>query len=100
MEFMVVAYDGTDSAARERRANARAAHLRGVDQMRTEGSFIEGGAILGENDEMIGSTLYLRFQSRAALDEWLKSDPYMTGGVWRDVQVLPIRLVSVRATAS
>jgi len=93
MEFMVIAYDGTDSAARERRANARPAHLRGVDRMRAEGSFIEGGSILNENGEMIGSTLYLQFPSRAALDEWMKHDPYVTEGVWHDVKVLPIRLV-------
>jgi len=42
---------------------------------------------------MIGSTLYMNFESRAALDQWLQSDPYVTGGVWVDIEVKPIRLV-------
>ncbi len=41
---------------------------------------------------MIGSTLYVDFESREALDEWLNIDPYVTGGVWQDISVLPIRL--------
>jgi uncharacterized protein YciI len=41
---------------------------------------------------MIGSTLYVEFDSRAELDSWLEQDPYVTGGVWKDITVQPIRL--------
>lgn len=93
MEFQVVAHDGRDAGALDRRLKAREAHLDGVRRMRAAGHFIAGGALLGEDGQMIGSTLYLDFPSRQALDEWLAQDPYVTGGVWIDIHVQPIRLV-------
>jgi uncharacterized protein YciI len=41
---------------------------------------------------MIGSTTYVEFESRAELDAWLERDPYVTGDVWRDITITPIRL--------
>lgn len=63
--------------------------------MKERGHFIEGGAILDENDKMIGSSLLLRFASRHELDQWLNNDPYKLGNVWVKIQVLPIRLVNL-----
>ena len=92
MEFLVIAYDGKDPEAKQRRLRARPAHLEGVQAMKRAGSFINGGAILDDNGEMIGSTLYVDFASREDLDRWLRRDPYVTGGVWVDIEVKPIRL--------
>ena len=92
MEFLIIAYDGQDSEAKARRLRVRQAHLDGVQAMKQAGTFINGGAILDENGEVIGSTLYVDFPSRADLDQWLASDPYITGGVWVDIEVRPIRL--------
>jgi len=93
MEYLVMAYDGKDADAKSRRLQARKAHLDGVQSMIEVGTFINGGAILDEQGEMIGSTLYVNFESRTDLDQWLQTDPYVTGGVWVDVEVKPIRLV-------
>ena len=41
---------------------------------------------------MIGSTIYVEFESREALDEWIDQDPYVKGNVWQDITVVPIRL--------
>ena len=92
MEFLVMAYDGKDPEAKARRLRVREAHLNGVRAMKDVGTFINGGAILDENGEMIGSTLYVDFPTRAALDAWLTTDPYVTGGVWVTIEVRPIRL--------
>ena len=92
MEFLIIAYDGTDAGAKERRLQARGAHLAGAKAMLEAGKFIKGGAILDENGEMVGSTLMMDFESREALDQWLANDPYTTGGVWVEVEVKPIRL--------
>jgi uncharacterized protein YciI len=92
VEFLVLAYDGKDPEAKARRLRVREAHLSGVREMKAAGTFINGGALLDENGEMIGSTLYVDFPSRGALDQWLASDPYVTGGVWVDIEVRPIRL--------
>ena len=92
MQFLVTAYDGTDADAPQRRSAARPAHLEGAERLRESGNIIVGGAILDEQEQMIGSTLCVEFDSREALDDWLQNDPYVTGGVWKDISVQPIRL--------
>jgi uncharacterized protein YciI len=91
MQFLVIAYDGTDNEAAGRRLAARPAHLAGACNMKAKGHFLEGGAILNDAGEMIGSMMLMEFESRELLNEWLNADPYITGGVWRSVQVLPFR---------
>lgn len=92
MQYLVMAYDGTDDEALNRRLAARESHLAGAQALKQSGNLIAGGAILDENDKMIGSTLYVEFDSRAELDAWLAADPYVKGDVWRDIKVTPIRL--------
>ena len=92
MQFLVVAYDGKDKDAKNRRAAARSSHLVEAQELKEAGNIIVGAAILDENEEMIGSTLCVEFESRADLDEWLANDPYVTEGVWQDITVQPIRL--------
>jgi uncharacterized protein YciI len=93
MEYLVVAYDGTDEGALDRRMNAREAHLEGAKRLKESGNFINGGALLNDDGKMIGSTLYLEFETKEQLDEAIKNDPYTTGGVWQRVETKPIRLV-------
>ena len=95
MQYMVTAYDGTDSEAPDRRKAVRPAHIDGVRELKAAGNLIAGGAILNEKGEMIGSTLYVEFETREELNEWLNRDPYVSGGVWQDITVTPIRLASL-----
>lgn len=92
MQFMVTAYDGKDDGALDRRMSVRAAHINGANQLKEAGHLIAGGAILDEAEQMIGSTMFVEFDSKDELDQWLASDPYVTGNVWQDISVLPIRL--------
>ncbi len=92
MQYMIVAYDGTDPEALERRLAVREAHLKGAIALKESGNLIAGGAILNDAGQMIGSTTYVEFESREALDAWLVQDPYVTGDVWRDITITPIRL--------
>lgn len=92
MQFMVTAYDGKDDGALNRRLSVRDAHIEGAHQLKEAGHLIAGGAILDEAEQMIGSTMFVEFDSKAELDQWLASDPYVTGNVWQDISVLPIRL--------
>ena len=41
---------------------------------------------------MIGSACVAQFATREELDEWLRTDPYVTGGVWQDIEVMPYRV--------
>lgn len=92
MQFMIIAWDGKDPEAPARRAAVREAHLEGAARMHDTGHLIAGGAILDDEGNMIGSTLYMDFDSREELDEWLEQDPYVTGDVWREIDIKPIRL--------
>jgi uncharacterized protein YciI len=92
MQFLVTAYDGKDDGALDRRMSVREAHINGANQLKEAGHLIAGGAILDEAEQMIGSTMFVEFDSKAELDQWLASDPYVTGNGWQDISVLPIRL--------
>jgi hypothetical protein len=91
MEFLVVARDGTDDEAIERRRRARPTHLEAIAPRVDAGNILVGGAMLSEDGEMIGSMLLVDLPDRAAVDEWLKVDPYVTGDVWREIEVRPFR---------
>jgi uncharacterized protein YciI len=92
MQFMIVAYDGLDEGALNRRLAARESHIAGAIALKNAGHLIAGGAILDDAGRMIGSTIYVDFASRADLDDWLQQDPYVIGDVWRDITISPIRL--------
>ena len=91
MQFLITAYDGTDEGALERRMAAREAHLVGARAMKANGSMIVGGAILDDDGRMVGSSCIVEFPDRAAVDAWLATDPYVTGDVWRKIEVRPFR---------
>ena len=91
MQFLIIAYDGTDSEAKARRSAARSAHIDKAQALLAGGHVLIGGAILNEKEEMIGSSLVVEFESREALDQWLQNDPYVTGNVWQDITVQAFR---------
>ena len=65
MQYLVIAYDGTDDKAPERRMAAREAHLAGIVKMKEEGKAVYGVAILNDREQMIGSALVVDFPARA-----------------------------------
>lgn len=88
MQFIVIAYDGNDEGALERRTAARPAHLRQAGDMFDRGNWLYAAGILDDDGKMIGSMIVCDFPSREALEEqWLKSEPYITGNVWKKVTV-------------
>jgi uncharacterized protein YciI len=93
--FLVVAHDALDGGAGSRRAAAREDHLAGIQQLLADGSFIFGGGLLDDAGEVIGSVLVMRFEDRAAFDDWLAADPYTTTKVWGDVDVRPCRPAAI-----
>lgn len=95
-QWLVVAHDGTDPEAPARRRAARPAHLEFVRPMVERGELIAGGATLDGEGAMDGSAVLVEFADRAALDAWLAADPYVTGGVWRRIEVRRFRLAVLR----
>jgi uncharacterized protein YciI len=92
MQYLILAYDGTDSDVPARRLAVRGAHLANVAPLVEARTIHVGGAILDERGGMIGSMVLVEFPSRADLDAWLESDPYVTGKVWQRIEVLPFRV--------
>ncbi len=95
-QYFVIARDGTDAAAKSRRLAARPAHLAAVTAFVESGNIVIGGALLDAAGEMAGSVLMADFPTRAAFDAWLANDPYVTGKVWQEIEVMPMR-IAVRA---
>lgn len=92
MQWLIIARDGRDPGALKRRLAAREAHLAGAEKLQHEGHLLIGGALLDESGQMIGSAAVAEFDTREELDAWLRSDPYVTGDVWRDIEVIPYRV--------
>ena len=91
MQFLVVARDGSDEGAIERRQRTRPTHLASIAPLVEGGNILVGGAILNEAGDMVGSMLLVEFPDRSGVDAWLEADPYVTDGVWREVEVTPFR---------
>jgi len=95
MQFLLLAYDGTDSAAPERRLKIRQEHFDKISNLKKNGEFLFGGAILDDEGKMIGSMILYEFPDRAALDERLKDEPYIITGVWKKIEIKPFRLAKI-----
>jgi uncharacterized protein YciI len=89
MLFVVIAKDGTDPEAAERRRNVRQAHLEGARVLAEEGSLKLGGALLGPDGGMIGSALVVEAADETALRAALEADVYHRAGVWRSYEIYP-----------
>ena len=92
MQFLVMGYDGADEGALARRMAAREKHLAGAEQLIKAGRILYGAAMLNERGEMAGSMIVTDFPDREGLDAWLKTEPYVTGDVWRRVEIVPCKV--------
>lgn len=95
MQFLLIAYDGTDSAALDRRMKVREDHLQGVSSLKKAGEFLFGGAILDDSGKMIGSMIVYESPDLKSLKETLKREMYYTQGVWEKVEIKPFRLAKI-----
>jgi uncharacterized protein YciI len=92
VQFLIVARDGRDPDALARRMAARPAHFEGIKDLVGNGNLLSGGALLDDAGKMAGSYTVCEFPDRAALDAWLAREPYVQQGVWKDIEVMPIRI--------
>ena len=89
MQFMIKAYDGLNVL--DKRLAVRPRHLEGMKRLGRH--IICAGGLLDEGGKMKGAALVLEFESRAALDDYLASEPYVTEGVWEKVEVENMNVV-------
>jgi uncharacterized protein YciI len=91
VRYIVIARDGTDPDATARRRAARPAHLERVGPFVERGRVLLGGAILGEAGGMVGSVVLADFATREEVEAWVAEDPYVTDGVWKEIEIRDFR---------
>ena len=83
MQFLIKAYDAPN--ALDKRMAARPRHLKGMEALGER--VVCAGGLLDDDGNMKGSALVMEFDSRAALDEYLGSEPYVLEGVWQRIEI-------------
>lgn len=92
MQYLVVAYDKPN--ALQKRLEVRDLHVKGAREFIKKGNILQAGALV-QNEQMVGSTLFVEFDNKDEMDSWLKNEPYVKNGVWDmdKIQILPIRVL-------
>ena len=91
MQFLIKAYDGEGML--EKRMEVRPRHLEGMKALGKQ--IICAGGLLDDEGKMKGSALVMEFENRAALDDYLKNEPYVVESVWQKVKVETMNVVLV-----
>ena len=94
-QFVIIAKDGIDSEALERRMTARPFHLERARELKANNNFVIGGATLDKEGKMMGSVMIVQFENEEGLKQWLDNDPYVTGNVWKQIEVKPFKVAEV-----
>lgn len=94
-QYLITAYDHTDEGAVDRRMAVRPHHLDKVKELKENGNYVVGGAMLNDEGKMIGSTMILQFETEEELDAWKRSDPYITQNIWETFDVKPFKVAQV-----
>jgi uncharacterized protein YciI len=92
MQFALICRDGVDVL--QRRLAARDAHMENIHAMKATGEIIDGGAILNDTGDMVGSVVLCEFPDRATLDAYLAQEIYAKEQVWGHIEVLNLRRVA------
>lgn len=95
MQFLLVAFDGTDAEALDRRLKVRENHLNKISLLKQRGEFKFGGAILDDDGKMTGSMIVYDYPDRESLDASLQNEPYFTEGVWKKIEIRPFRIAKI-----
>jgi uncharacterized protein YciI len=93
-QFLILADDYKDAEALNRRLSVREDHLKRMKTEKAEGRFVVGGAKLNEG-KMVGSMLVVNLDDEETVRNWIEIDPYVTGKVWENIQVVPFKIADV-----
>lgn len=92
MQYLIIAYD--NEGALEKRLQVRDEHVAGAKELMSKGKIINAGALI-EEDQMVGSTLYVDFDNDDELNAWLEKEPYVINNVWNmdEFQLVPVKIL-------
>ena len=91
MQFIITAHDGENMF--EKRMAVCPRHLEGMAKLGKQ--IICAGGLLDAEGKPKGSVIVVDFDSRAALDDYLKNEPYVTEHVWEKIEAEPLNVVIV-----
>ena len=91
MQFIITAHDGENVL--DKRMAVRPRHLEGMAKLGEH--IVCAGGLLDDEGKMKGSVLILDFEDRAALDNYLKNEPYVVEHVWEKIEVETVNVVIV-----
>jgi uncharacterized protein YciI len=94
-QYLIIARDGTDAEASERRMKVRTAHFDTARQLKANNNFIIGGAILDDDGKMTGSMMVVQFETKDELVQWMRYEPYINGNVWQNIEIKPFKTADV-----
>lgn len=94
-QYLITAYDYTDEGALKRRMDVRPHHLDGARELKKNGNYVTGGAILSEEGKMMGSIMILQFEDEEELEAWKQSEIYITQKIWESVDIKPFKVAEV-----
>ena len=95
MHYAIISHDMDESLAL--RAEAREEHLARLERLREEGRLLLAGPFPAIDSETPadagynGSLVVAEFDCLEDAQAWAESDPYVTAGVYRDVEVQPFK---------
>lgn len=72
-QYVVIAKDGNDAEAFERRMQVRTDHLAGAAKLKANGNFVIGGATLDEAGLMNGSVMIVQFENDEGFQQWFNN---------------------------
>ena len=94
-QYLIIANDGKDDGALDRRKEVRPLHLAGAKKLKENNNFVIGGAMLDDDGNMRGSIMIVQFETQDDFQKWYDTEPYITQGVWKTIEVKPFRVADV-----
>jgi uncharacterized protein YciI len=94
-QYLIIANDGKDDEALDRRKEVRPLHLAGAKRLKEKNNFVIGGAMLDDDGNMRGSIMIVQFETQDDFQNWYDNEPYITQGVWKTIEVKPFRVADV-----
>ena len=91
MRFIITAHDGENML--EKRMAVRPRHLEGMSKLGER--IVLAGGLLDNEGKIKGSVLILYFEDCAALDDYLRNEPYVIEHVWEKIEIETVNVVIV-----
>lgn len=92
MGYAVIAWDGEDEGAVERRMAVRDRHLSVITEWAADGRLALGVPLFTADWKPAGSLMLLEVPDQAGLDAYLAEEPFAAGDVWKRVETYPFRI--------